>query len=190
MFTTSIISFMVNRIKLCFLSIVLVTSCVQTQKAVISNKPNFSGIYPHLAYYNNEGECGTGAVVPWADRLWVITYGPHLPKGSSDKLYEISDDLEQVVRQESIGGTPANRMIHQESDQLFIGPYAIDKERNVRAIPYSIMPGRHTGTARHLSDPANKVYYGTMEEGFYEVDVHSLEVNTLYEDGNVSRKAN
>ncbi|MCY7360197.1 MAG: hypothetical protein LH609_22625, partial [Rudanella sp.] len=52
-----------------------------------------SGIYPSLAYYNNEGECGTGAVVPWANRLWVITYGPHLPKGSSDKLYEISPDL-------------------------------------------------------------------------------------------------
>ena len=46
-----------------------------------------SGIYPHLACYNDENECGTGAVVPWADRLWVITYGPHLPFGSSDKLY-------------------------------------------------------------------------------------------------------
>ena len=26
--------------------------------------PQISGIYPHLAYYNEEGECGTGAVVP------------------------------------------------------------------------------------------------------------------------------
>ena len=25
-----------------------------------------------------------GAVVPWADRLWVITYAPHKPNGSSD----------------------------------------------------------------------------------------------------------
>ena len=33
----------------------------------------WSGIYPELAAFNNEGECGTGAVVPWADRLWVIT---------------------------------------------------------------------------------------------------------------------
>ncbi|MFM9167485.1 MAG: hypothetical protein ACKOQ9_04065, partial [Verrucomicrobiota bacterium] len=36
-----------------------------------------SGIHPELAYFNDEGACGTGAVVPWADRLWVITYGPH-----------------------------------------------------------------------------------------------------------------
>ena len=56
------------------------------------NKPDsISGIYPRLAYYNNEGECGTGAVVPWADRLWVVTYGPHKPWGSTDKLYEIND---------------------------------------------------------------------------------------------------
>lgn len=175
--------------KLCLLSIVLTVGCINQQKTIVSNKPNFSGIYPHLAYYNNEGECGTGAVVSWADRLWVITYGPHLPKGSSDKLYEVTSDLRQIVRAESIGGTPANRLIHDESEQLFIGPYAIDQSRNVRTIPYSVMPGRHTGVARHLSDPLNKVYYGTMEEGFYEVDVHSLKVNTLYEDGNVSRKA-
>ena len=149
---------------------------------------NFSGIYPHLAYYSNEGECGTGAVVPWADRLWVITYGPHLPFGSSDKLYEITPDLQMITREESVGGTAANRMIHLESNQLFIGPYAVDANRNVRVIPYELMPGRHTGNARHLLDPAGKIYYGTMEEGFYEVDVNSLEVNTLYKDGNVIRK--
>ena len=149
---------------------------------------NFSGIYPHLAYYNNEGECGTGAVVPWADRLWLVTYGPHLPFGSSDKLYEITPDLQRIVRPESIGGTPANRMIHKESNQLFIGPYAIDVNRNVRVISYKDMPGRHTGNARHLTDPANKIYYGTMEEGFYEVDVKTLKPTMLYEDNNVSKK--
>ena len=41
------------------------------------------------------------------------------------------------------------------------------------------MPGRQTGNARHLSDPADKIYYGTMEEGFYEVDVNSLQCKYL-----------
>ncbi|WP_053183939.1 hypothetical protein [Sunxiuqinia dokdonensis] len=167
------------------LLIAIFSACSSEKKT----EPKFySGIYPHLAYYNNEGECGTGAVVPWADRLWVITYGPHLPKGSSDKLYEITPDLKQIVREESIGGTPANRMIHKESNQLFIGPYAIDSVRNVRVIPYAKMPGRHTGNARHLTDPAGKIYYGTMEEGFYEVNVKTLQPTMLYQDGNVSRK--
>ncbi|MBI5687246.1 MAG: hypothetical protein HZC54_19405 [Verrucomicrobia bacterium] len=146
-----------------------------------------SGIYPSLATFNNEGECGTGAVVPWADRLWVISYGPHLPTGSSDKLYEITPDLRQIIRPESIGGTPANRMIHRESRQLIIGPYFIDEQRNVRVIPYTQMPGRHTGNARHLTDPAGKVYFATMEEGLYEVDVKTLEVRGFIRDGNFKK---
>ncbi|MBC8164356.1 MAG: hypothetical protein H7Y20_00630 [Bryobacteraceae bacterium] len=148
------------------------------------DKREISGIYPHLAMFNSGNECGTGAVVPWANRLWAITYSPHEPRGSSDKLYEIDDQLNQTIRPESIGGTPANRMIHRESNQLFIGPYAIDGKGKVRAIPYDRMPGRPTGNAKHLTDPANKIYYASMEEGFYEVDVHSLNVRQLYADAN------
>ncbi|GBL44090.1 hypothetical protein EMGBD4_15890 [Verrucomicrobiota bacterium] len=142
----------------------------------------WSGVYPSLATFNNEGECGTGAVVPWADRLWVISYGPHLPYGSSDKLYEITPDLQLVVRPESVGGTPANRMIHRESNQLIIGPYFIDAERNVRVIPPKLMPGRLTGNARHLTNPANQVFFATMEDGLYEVDVRTLAVKGLIKE--------
>ena len=150
-----------------------------TTLSALAAPQEWSGIYPELAYFNNEGECGTGAVVPWADRLWVITYGPHMPYGSSDKLYEITPDLRQVVRPESVGGTPANRMIHKESEQLIIGPYLIGAKRDVRVIPPKLMPGRLTGNARHLTDPANKVYYATMEDGLYEVDVRTLAVKGL-----------
>lgn len=143
---------------------------------------SISGIYPHFVLSNLENECGTGAVVPWADRLWVITYAPHQPKGSTDKLYEITPSFEIIVRPESIGGTPANRMIHKESQQLFIGPYAIDAQRRVRTIPYTAMFGRHTGLARHLTHPAEKILFATMEEGIYEVDVASLAVKPLWLD--------
>jgi hypothetical protein len=88
----------------------------------------------------------------------------------------------QTVRPESVGGTPANRMIHRESNQLLIGPYVIDAQANVRVITPQQMFGRLTGTARHLTDPTNKVYYATMEEGFYEVDVHTLAVTELWAD--------
>lgn len=171
-----------------FLLVIFIFFSCATNKSSNETLRQVSGIYPHLAWYNNEGECGTGAVVPWADRLWVVTYGPHFPFGSSDKLYEINSELEQIIHSESIGGTPANRMIHKESNQLFIGPYAIDTSRNVRVITYEEMPGRHTGNARHLSDPKNKMYFGTMEEGFYELDVKSLVPTMLYEDGNVTNQ--
>ena len=153
-----------------------------------SPKESISGIYPRLAFYNDEGECGTGAVVPWNGDLWAITYGPHLPFGSSDKLYQITPDKQLIVRDESIGGTPANRMIHKESNQLNIGPYFIDGNSNVKVIPWQQAPGRYTGSARHLTDPTNKIYIGTMEEGFYEVDVHTLAATELYKDGNEGRR--
>ena len=77
-----------------------------------------SGVYPHLAVFNSVvkddgqtygsgGECGIGAVVPWAGKLWMITYSPHCPTGSTDKLYAVDEQLNLEIRPESIGGTPA-----------------------------------------------------------------------------------
>ncbi len=156
--------------------------------SVHSQHIQVSGIYPHLAQYNHEGECGTGAVVAWAGKIWTISYGPHLPYGSSDRLYEIGRDLSRTVRPESVGGTHANRMIHKESKQLFIGYHAIDEKGHVRTIDPNTMPGRLTGIARSVQDPSNKIIYATMEEGFYEVDVHTLAVKMLFKDGNQMRK--
>lgn len=167
------------------LSILVLVGCNTSQP---TSKNSISGIYPKLALYNNEGECGTGAVVPWNESLWAITYGPHMAFGSSDKLYQITQDKKLIVRSESIGGTPANRLIHQESNQLNIGPYFIDQSDSVRVIPWQEAPGRYTGSARHLTDPANKIYIGTMEEGFYEVDVNTLKTKELYKDANEAHR--
>ncbi len=163
------------------LGLAVLVVCLTAAAPLAAESPvEISGRYPHLAMFNHQGECGTGAVVWWADRLWVITYGPHLPAGSDDKLYEIDADLNRVIRPESVGGTPANRMIHRESNQLNIGPYFIDAERKVRVVPPSKMYGRLTATARHLADPANKLYVCDMEGLVYEVDVRTLDVNLLF----------
>lgn len=142
---------------------------------------NISGIYPHLAMSNTSLECGTGAVVPWAGKLWAITYGPHLANGSDDKLYEIAPDLSRIIRPESTGGTPANRFIHTASNQLIIGPHFIDADRNIRTLPYSSAPGRYTATAAHLTDP-NRVYMFTMEDGLYDINANDLSFVTRYPD--------
>jgi hypothetical protein len=63
-----------------------------------------SGVYPHLATFNSVvkndgetygsgGECGIGAIVPWAGKLWIITYSPHCPTGSTDKLFAVDEQL-------------------------------------------------------------------------------------------------
>ncbi len=160
-------------------------------KAVNFRRKSVSGIFPHLAVFNENhaeekpGETGIGAVVPWGDKLYAITYSAHKPKGSSDKLYIIDKKLRMKEYPFSVGGTPANRMIHRESKQLIIGPYFIKENGDIRVIPPEKMPGRLTATARHLTDPEHKVYFYTMDEGLYEVDVNSLEVTEINKDGNV-----
>ena len=158
-----------------------------SQLTTHNSKPCISGIYPHLAMFNDEGECGTGAVVPWAGSLWVVTYGPHCPLGSTDKLYRVKPDLARETFEGSMGGTHANRMIHRETNQLLIGPYVIDATGGVRVIPPMKMPGRLTANARHLADPARKAYYATMEAALFEVDLKTLEVNTLIQDDGINK---
>src|SRR6188768_2110620 len=100
-----------------------------------------SGVYPHLAVFNegdglfcagNGGEGGIGAITPWAGKLWMVTYSPHCPLGSSDKLYSIDENLNLYMHPESVGGTPANRLIHKASKQLITGSYFIDEQGKVR----------------------------------------------------------
>ena len=154
---------------------------------------HISGIYPHLTTYgvysqngahqkSGHNECGIGAIVPWAGKLWMVNYAPHMPKGSEHKLFSVDPDLSQPIsiHPDSVGGTPAGRMIHQESNQLFIGHHVVDANGKVRTIPPSDMPIRVTAIARHLSDPANMVYYVDMEGSIWEANVHTLDVKQLF----------
>ncbi len=166
------------RIVLSLILFAVIGNIVQAQ-----DKLRISGVFPHLAHTNDEREVGIGSVVPWAGSLWTNTYGPHLPHGSSDKLRQIDTNWNIVERPESVGGTPANRMIHVESQQLLIGHHLIDSNGNIRTIdPKRAMPGRITANARHLTDPENKCYYITMENGVYEVDINTLEVTDIVRD--------
>jgi hypothetical protein len=155
--------------------------------------PCISGVYPHLAVFNGSfdagsgawrgtgAECGIGAVVPWAGKLWLITYPPHATRGSDDKLWTIDAELKLEMRPESVGGTHACRAIHRESNQLIIGPYFVDAGGNVRAADVKRkLVGRMTAVMRHLTDPADKVYFFDMEGAIYEVNVHSLAVKKLF----------
>lgn len=169
---------------------IFVASWVEAQKQedmpIACNYVGISGVYPHLAFWNKEGECGTGALANWAGKFWALTYGPHCDSYSSDKLYEITPStLDIAIRKESAGGTHANRLIHEESKQLLIGCYAIDENGNVRVIGREDMHGRITGTARSLQTPESSVYFATMEEGLYEVDVNTLKVREIIRDGNL-----
>lgn len=148
-----------------------------------------SGVYPHLTTYSHAringkygfgNECGIGAIVPWQGKLYMVNYAAHEPKGSEHKLYIVDENKNMEIYPGSVGGTPAARMIHAESNQLLIGHYLIDAKGNIRTISIKTMPGRITAIARHLEDPENKVYYYDMEGMLYEANVNTLEVTKLY----------
>jgi hypothetical protein len=151
-----------------------------------------SGVYPHLTVYSqsrvdglfhraDSSECGIGAIVPWAGKLWMVTYAPHKPLGSEHKLYSIDPStMKMTIHKDSVGGTPAGRMIHTESKQLFIGHHIINEHGVVRTIQPKDMPGRVTAWARHLTDPVHRVYMYDMEGMLYEVHVETLAVEKLF----------
>lgn len=123
-------------------------------------------------------ESGVGALMPWADALWAVTYNSHKSKtGRGLGLYRIDDSLDiRMVHQSD--GTHANRFLHSQSNQVFIGPYAIDAKGKFRVIE-ALLDERLTATMTHLREPANRVYVLSMEGGFYELDVESLKPTLL-----------
>jgi hypothetical protein len=138
---------------------------------------NISGTFPHLAFTDKHGrrtETGVGALMPWADRLWAITYVAHIQGEGGTGLFEIDAELNITKRPESVTGTYANRMIHKQTEQLIIGPHVIDAEGNVRTIE-GVAGHRLTATAAHLEAPESKVYFVTMEGLLFEADVNTLE---------------
>jgi hypothetical protein len=145
---------------------------------------NVSGVFPSLALtagHFPRTEAGTGALMPWANRLWVMTYVAHLAgTGNGTGLYEIDENMQLKKNPASIVGTYANRLIHTQSMQLAIGPYLIDTLGNVRLIK-EFANHRLAATMTHLSDPTNKLYYLAMEGAFFEVDVRTLEVKQLFQ---------
>lgn len=163
----------------------------KTSESRVRTDLMISGIRPHLTAYGvysqngahlkqGHAECGIGAVVPWAGRLWMVNYAPHQPNGSEHKLYSIDSDFRMTIHPESVGGTPAGRMIHRESNQMLIAHYLIDSTGQVRVIPIDKMPMRVTAITRHLIDPVNLVYYVDMEGSIWEANVHTLEAKRLF----------
>ena len=87
-----------------------------------SQYANASGIYPHLALTADLGpprsECGVGAMMAWAGKLWLVTYVSHKSaSGVGTGLYTINErlELEQTSRQ-------LRRHLYQSHGALGIQP--------------------------------------------------------------------
>ena len=141
-------------------------------EALIREPLQVDGVFPGLTVtgpMEGRSESGIGALLPWADRLWMIGYVAHI-HGSRIGLYEIDENLQMRKHPESVTGTFANRYSHRNLDVAVIGPHLIDQQGHVRT--YEELSGhRLTATMAHLTDPENKVYFLTMEGLLFEASV-------------------
>ena len=147
--------------------------------------PVISGVIPHLHVKADmrpaRTETGIGALMPWAGKLWFVSYVAHLAaSGQGTGLFEVDTSFNIKKRPESIVGTYANRMVHPQSLQLLIGPHVIDEHGNVRTIT-EFSEHRLAATMEHLKDPDSWVYYLSMEGLLFEVNVQTLEVRQLFD---------
>lgn len=145
---------------------------------------SINGIFPNLtAKAGIDGvrtESGIGAIMPWANRLWFITYVAHTSKsGSETGLFEVSNDFVIKKHHESVVGTYANRIIHPATNQLMIGPHLIDTEGRVRTIK-ELVDHRLTASMAHLTRPEDMLYVLTMEGILFEVNVLTMEIKQLF----------
>jgi len=143
-----------------------------------------SGINPSLAVTAEiaplRGECGIGAMMPWAGKLWFVTFVGHTGRsGAGTGLYTVDENLRMEKHEASVVGTYANRWIHTATDQLIIGPHLIDVHGNVRTVP-DLVDHRLTATMDHHEDVINKVNYLTMEGLILQLDLRTLEVTEAF----------
>ena len=146
---------------------------------------HIGGVLPHMtAVAGIDGprsETGIGAVMPWAGKLWFITYVAHKAgTGSGTGLFEVNSNFDVVKRPESVVGTYANRMIHHASSQLMIGPHLIDTHGMIRTVS-DLVDHRLTACMPHLERSDEMIYVLTMEGLLFELNVYSLETNLLFD---------
>ena len=149
----------------------------------MTQKLNISGVLPHLSVSTGNhpfrSESGIGALLSWANKLWMVSYVAHTGTGAG--LYSIDQDLNIQKHPQSVsGGTFANRMIHSSSDRIIIGPHLIDEKGKVETIS-SLKNHRLAAVMEHLSDPENKLYFLTMEGLFLETDLNTFKTKQLFD---------
>lgn len=149
----------------------------------MSGHLNVSGVFPHLTVkadqVPNRSETGIGALLPWAGKLWMVSYVAHLARsGSGTGLWSIDEHMNIEKHPQSVVGTYANRMMHAPSDQILIGPHVIDHQGNVRTVDIF---GEHrlTATMEHPTEPETKVLTLTMEGLLFELDLETLQATQL-----------
>ncbi|CAL1548764.1 unnamed protein product [Lymnaea stagnalis] len=142
-----------------------------------------NGIFPSLAAVASSGpgrsESGTGALMPWADRLYMVSYLSVPDAGSGTGLYAIYDNFE-MYKLVDHNSTFANRILHRQTNQIVIGAWVIDLDGEIRTFQ-DLLKVRIAATAEHLTKPETMVYMLGMDGPLWECDVVALTCTQLFD---------
>lgn len=142
-----------------------------------------NGIFPSLAMTADStptrSECGIGALMPWNEKLYAVTYLSVPGAGNGTGLYAIDSDMNMQTLADH-NSVYANRMIHPPSQQIIIGPYAINHKGEVHTFT-SLLKVRIGGMAEHIEDPNNKVYMLGMDGPLWECNVNNYTCTQLFD---------
>lgn len=167
---------------LCLLVLTAIARAQEPEKKTDAPPVQVGNAFPNIttiAEYDAPTEAGIGALLPWANRLWFVSYVAH-KRGAGTGLYWVDENMRMHKHPASVVGTYTNRYIHTPTNLAFLGPHVIDTKGNVRTIE-ALKSYRLTSTMDHLTDPQNKVYMLAMEGEFFEVDVRTLEAKQLFD---------
>eukprot|EP01065_Artemidia_motanka_P048573 TRINITY_DN7853_c0_g1_i1.p1 TRINITY_DN7853_c0_g1~~TRINITY_DN7853_c0_g1_i1.p1 ORF type:complete len:526 (+),score=122.31 TRINITY_DN7853_c0_g1_i1:62-1579(+) len=151
----------------------------------VTSSLQVGGIFPHLTATADSGpkrsEAGIGALMPWADRLYMVSYLSVAKGGNGTGLYEIDANL-TMTKVADHSSCYANRILHPTTNQIVIGKWVVDMNRRVRAIVGDLGDTRLGGVALHLTNDS-MVYLLGMDGLLFEVDISQsspLEARTLF----------
>ncbi|KAK6187618.1 hypothetical protein SNE40_005599 [Patella caerulea] len=144
---------------------------------------NVGGIFPDLTVTAESApkrsECGIGALMAWADNLYMVSYLSVPNAGNGTGLYQINSKF-QMKKLANHSSTYANRILHKESNQIIIGAWAIDSKGNVQTFT-DLLHVRVTATAEHLTESATKIYMLGMDGPLWECDVYKYTCVQLFD---------
>lgn len=108
----------------------------------------------------NRSEVGIGALMPWADRLYYLTYLADSLVGRGGVLGYIDENGGDTVV-DTHNSCHTGRLVHYETNTLCMGEYLIASDGTVRKVA-ALAGQRVTAWARHLTSPTTKAYACSM----------------------------
>lgn len=108
----------------------------------------------------NRSEVGIGALMPWNDRLYYLTYLADYNVGRGGVLGCIDENGGDTVL-DTHNSCHTGRLVHYETNQLCMGEYLIASDGTVRKVAI-LAQQRVSAWARHLTAPLTKAYAASM----------------------------